>query len=103
LVNSIYGSFNFLETLLVRFIETLHQPDLTIKLLEDRVLLFCFFLSCLTELDDGNYWLLIMEVPKFQAKVGIPVVLLEVFEALAVVTLDSGPVSLIDDVFGDVC
>ena len=43
-----------------------------------------------------------MEVPKFQAKVSIPVVLREVFEALAVVTLDSGPISLIDGVLGDV-
>ena len=43
-----------------------------------------------------------MEVPKFQAKVSIPMVLLEVFETLAVADLDSGPISLIDGVFGDV-
>ena len=43
-----------------------------------------------------------MEVPEFQAKEGIPVVQLEVFEALAVVALDSSPISLIDDVFCDV-
>ena len=44
-----------------------------------------------------------MEVPKFQAKVSIPVVLREVFEAFAVADLDSGPISLIDGVLGDVC
>jgi hypothetical protein len=43
-----------------------------------------------------------MEVPKFQAKVSIPMVLREVFEALAVVDLDSGPISLIDGVLTDV-
>jgi hypothetical protein len=43
-----------------------------------------------------------MEVPKFQAKVSIPMVLGEVFEALAVVDLDSGPISLIDGVLTDV-
>ena len=43
-----------------------------------------------------------MEVPKFQAKVSIPVVLREVFETLAVADLDSGPISLIDGVLGDV-
>ena len=43
-----------------------------------------------------------MKVPEFQSKVGIEVVLLEVFEALAVVALDSIPISLIDGVFGDV-
>ena len=43
-----------------------------------------------------------MEVPKLQAKVSIPMVLQEVFEAIAVVTLDSGPISLINGVFGDV-
>ena len=43
-----------------------------------------------------------MEVPKFQAKVSIPMVLREVFEAYAVADLDSGPISLIDGVFGDV-
>ena len=43
-----------------------------------------------------------MKVPEFQSKVGIPVVQLEVFEALAVVALDSIPIILIDGVFGDV-
>jgi hypothetical protein len=43
-----------------------------------------------------------MKVPKLQAKVSIPMVLREVFEALVVVDLDSGPVSLIDGVLGDV-
>jgi hypothetical protein len=43
-----------------------------------------------------------MEVPKFQAKVSIPMVLWEVFEALAMADLDSGPISLIDGVFSDV-
>ena len=43
-----------------------------------------------------------MEVPKFQAKVSIPMVLREVFEALAVVNLDCGPISLIDGVLCDV-
>ena len=43
-----------------------------------------------------------MEVPKFQAKVSIPVVLREVFEALTVVDLHSGHVSLIDGVLCDV-
>ena len=43
-----------------------------------------------------------MEVAKFQAKVSIPMVLREVFEALAVVDLDSRSISLIDGVLGDV-
>jgi hypothetical protein len=43
-----------------------------------------------------------MEVPKFQAKVSIPMVLRKVFEALAVVDLDSGPISLIDGVLTDI-
>jgi hypothetical protein len=43
-----------------------------------------------------------MEVPKFQAKISISMVLREVFEALAVVDLDSGPISLIDGVLTDV-
>jgi len=43
-----------------------------------------------------------MEVAKFQAKISIPMVLLEVFEAIAVVDLDSGPISLIHDVFSDI-
>jgi len=43
-----------------------------------------------------------MEVAKFQAKISIPMVLLEVFEAIAVVDLDSGPINLIDDVFSDI-
>ena len=44
-----------------------------------------------------------MEVAKFQPKVSISMLLREVFEALAVVDLDSGPISLIDGVLGDVC
>jgi hypothetical protein len=43
-----------------------------------------------------------MKVPKFQAKVSIPVVLREVYEALTVVDLHSGHVSLIDGVLCDV-
>jgi len=43
-----------------------------------------------------------MEVAKFQAKVSISMGLREVFEALVVVDLDSGPVSLIDGVLTDV-
>ena len=43
-----------------------------------------------------------MKVPKFQAKISIPVVLRKVFEALAVVDLDSRSISLIDGVLGDV-
>jgi hypothetical protein len=44
-----------------------------------------------------------MEVPKFQAKVSIPMMLREVFEAFVVADLDSGPISLINGVLGDVC
>jgi hypothetical protein len=43
-----------------------------------------------------------MEVPKFQAKVSIPMILREFFEALAVADLDSGLISLIDCVFCDI-
>jgi hypothetical protein len=68
--------------------EALHKLDLVIELLEDRVLFFSFFLRNLTGLDDRNYWLQIMEVPKFQAKVSITMILREVFEASAVVDLD---------------
>jgi hypothetical protein len=71
-------------------------------LLVERILLFCLFLLDLTVLVGRNNWLGIMEVPKFQAKISIPVVLRKVFEALAVVDLDSRPVSLIDGVLGDV-
>ena len=88
--------------MLVRVMEALHYLDLAIKYLVDRVLLFCLFLLCLTIIGEKTYWLRIMEVPKFQAKVSIPMVLLEVFETLAVADLDSGPISLIDGVFGDV-
>jgi hypothetical protein len=83
--------------------EALHYLDLAIKYLVDRVLLFCLFLLCLTIIGEKTYWLRIMEVPKFQAKVSISVVLLEVFETLAVTDLDCGPISLIDGVLGDVC
>jgi len=68
--------------------ETLHKLDLAIELLEDRVLFFGFFLRNLAGLDDRNYWLQIMEVPKFQAKVSISMILREVIEASAVVDLD---------------
>ena len=44
-----------------------------------------------------------MEVPKFQAKVSVSMLLREVFEAFPVVDLDSGPISLIDGVLGDIC
>ena len=83
--------------------EALHYLDLAIKLLVDRVLLFCLFLLCLTIIGEKTYWLRIMEVPKFQAKVSIPMMLREVFETLAVADLDSVPISLIDGVLGDVC
>jgi hypothetical protein len=83
--------------------EALNNLDLAIKLLVDRVFIFCLFLLCATILGGRNYWLRIMEVPKFQAKVSVPVMLLEVFEALAMAYLDSGPISLIDGVLGDVC
>ena len=83
--------------------ETLYYLELAINLLEERVLFFCFFLQNLTGLDLRNYRLLIREVPKFHAKVSISMVLREVFEALAVVNLDSGPIILIDDIFIDVC
>ena len=46
--------------------------------------------------------MLIRQVSKFQAKVSISMVLLEVLKALAVVGLDSSLISLIDDVFIDV-
>lgn len=46
--------------------------------------------------------MLIRQVSKFQAKVSISMVLLKVLKALAVVGLDSGLISLIDDVFIDV-
>jgi len=88
--------------MLVRVMEALHNLDLAIKLLVDRVLLFCLFLLCATILGGRNYWLRIMEVPKFQAKVSISMVLREDFETLAVAYLDSGPISLIYGVFSDV-
>ncbi len=83
--------------------ETLYYLELAVNLLIDSLLFFCFFLRNLTGLDLSNYWLQIIEVPKFYAKVRISMVLGEVFEALGVVDLDSGPISLIDDVFVDVC
>ena len=76
--------------------EALHYFDLSIKLQEDRVHLFGFFQFCLTLVDVRKYWLRIMNVPKFQAKVSIPMVLLEVIEALAVIDLDSVPICLVD-------
>ena len=82
--------------------EALYYLELAINLQVDRVLFFCFFQHQLTGLDLRSYCLRIRKVPKFQAKVRIPVVLLEVFEALGVVGLDSCPISLIDDVFSDV-
>jgi hypothetical protein len=53
-------------------------------------------------LDDWNYWLQIMEVPKFQTKISINMVLLEVFEFFTMIDFDSGPILLIYDVFCDV-
>ena len=83
--------------------EALHKLDLAIELLENRALFFCFFLLNLIGLDNRNYWLMIIEVPKFQAKVGISMVLREVFfEASAVVDFDSGTILLIDQVFCDI-
>jgi hypothetical protein len=82
--------------------ETLHYLDLSIKLQEDRVHLFGFFLFCLTFLNVRRYWLRIMDFPKFQAQVSIPMVLLEVIEALPVIDLDSSPISLIDYVLCDI-
>jgi hypothetical protein len=89
--------------MLVRVMEALHNLNLAIKYLVYRVLLFCLFLLCLTIIDEKTYWLRIMEVPKFQAKVSIPMMLREVFEAFVVADLDSGPISLINGVLGDVC
>lgn len=43
-----------------------------------------------------------MEVPKFQTKISINMVLLEVFEFFAMIHLDSGPILLIYYVFCDV-
>jgi hypothetical protein len=56
----------------------------------------------MTVLAGKNYWLRIMDVPKFQAKIRISMVLREVFEPLAVVDLNFSPISLIDGVLGDV-
>ena len=79
--------------------EALYYLELAINLQVDRVLFFCFFQHQLIGLDFRGYCLRIREVPKFQAKVSISMVLQKVFEALAVVGLDSCPISLIDDVF----
>jgi hypothetical protein len=104
------GSFGFLEGNLVRVMDALvRYLELAIKKLEERVLLLWgtllfifFFLINLTWLDYRNYWLQIREVPQFQAKVSVSMVLREVLEASAVVHLDSCPVCLIDDVFCDI-
>ena len=87
---------------LLRIMGALPYLDLAIKFFVERVLHFFLFLNCLKVLASNNNWVGIMEIPKFQAKVSISVVLPEVFEALTVVDLDSGPISLIDDIFGDV-
>jgi hypothetical protein len=61
------GSFNFFESSLIRVMEALHKLDLAIQLLGDRDFFFCFFLRNLSAHQDRNYWLLIREIPKFQA------------------------------------
>jgi hypothetical protein len=68
--------------------KALQKLDLTIELLGDRALFFYFFLRNLSGQADRNYWLQIRKVPKFQAKVSIPMVLREVIEAPAVIDLD---------------
>jgi hypothetical protein len=83
--------------------EALNYLELAINLLEDSVLFFCFFLHLQSWLGLRSYRLLVRKIPKFQADVSISMVLGEVFEPLAVVDLNSGLVSLIDDIFGDIC
>jgi len=68
--------------------EALQKLDLAIELLGDRALFFLFFLRNLSVLGDRNYLLLIREMPKFQAKVSISMVLREVIEASTMVELD---------------
>ena len=79
--------------------EALHKLDLAIELLENRALFFCFFLLNLIGLDNRNYWLMIIEIPKLQAKVGISMVLREVFKASTVICLNTGSIRLIDEIF----
>jgi hypothetical protein len=68
--------------------EALQKLDLAIELLGDRALFFLFFLRNLSVLGDRNYLLLIREMPKFQAKISISMVLREVIEASTMVELD---------------
>jgi hypothetical protein len=68
--------------------EALHKLDLAIKLLEERVLFFLFFLQNLVGLENRNYWLQIIDVPKFQAQVSVSMVLRKIIEASTVVDLD---------------
>ena len=68
--------------------EALHKFDLVIELMEYRVIFFCFFQRNLGGPSDRNYWLHIKEVPQFQAKVSISMILREVIEVSAVVDLN---------------
>jgi hypothetical protein len=68
--------------------EALHKFDLAIVLLEYRTLFFCFFLRNLASHSEWIYWLQIREIPQFQAKVSISMILLEVIEPSAVVDVD---------------
>ena len=67
--------------------EALHKLYLEIELLGYRNIFFSFFQENLIGVYDRHYWLLIREIPKFQAKVSIPMVLREVIEAFIVVDL----------------
>jgi hypothetical protein len=69
--------------------KALQKLDLAIELLGDRALFFCFFLRNLSILKDRDYWLQIREIPKFQAKVSISMILRKVIEPTTVVDLDS--------------
>ena len=95
-------SFHLLESNFIRVMEALHNLDLAIELLDERAAFFSILLRILIGLDDRNDWLQIREISQFQAKVSIPMMLREVFEALAVIALDSDLILLINDVFWDV-
>ena len=75
------------------------KVGIAIDLLEDRALIFIFFLRNLIRGDDRNYWLQIREISQFQAKVSISMVLQEVFETISVIDLDRTLILLIYDVF----
>ena len=81
------GSLKFLERYFIRVMEALHKLYLAIELLDYRALFFSFFLLNLIGQYDRHYWLLIREIPKFQANVSIPMVLREVIEAYTVIEL----------------